>query len=402
MRILKALVLLLSLEFGVGSCYAQMNWLDIVRGAQPRVNLGVPPGVPASTPNFPQTSVDPNAPSYPSSGGYGAPMLVPNRKDWKLGVYVQNTEVGAVVTQVAPGSAGQQAGLEPNDVIVAVSSSRIGIVDNRPVELADEIRRNTDAYGRVSLLVFDSRQRMLQNIPVSMNSNSSAIAGSVALRDRIQLPFGSLLTVQIQNASKPFYEINGGKSVIRVDGTGPFAFELNCDPRYIDPRDQYQVYASISSGNQELYRLAQPVPVNPSALGQPLVMVLDRSTYGADGTSNPFPGGNVINAGYPSLDVNQLNQLFVQLLGRNPSNREILAWQAYLQQGNSINDLKVKLLSSAQFRERFGSENSYIQQLITSVYGRVPNQQELAFWMGRLQATGSPESVVTEMLSRSR
>jgi len=111
----------------------------------------------------------------------------------------------------------------------------------------------------------------------------------------------------------------------------------------------------------------------------------------------------LVNAGYPgTFGPNALNELFLQLLGRAPSAREVVAWQSYLQQGNSINDLKVKLMSSAQFRERFSNEATYVQQLITSLMNRAPNQQELAYWMTRMQATGSPEMVINEILAKNR
>ena len=411
-------------------CFGQTNWLNVAPSALPKINFGGQAGFPSTTPVPPTTNYNtsgaglpsstgfPSNLGYPATTGYG-PSLVANRKDWKLGVYVQSTDVGAVVTQVAPGSAGQQSGIEPNDVIVAVGGNRIGSFDNRIVELADEIRQNTDPTGRVSLLVLDSRQRVLKSLPVVMSSASSTLTGSVMTRDRMQLPYGTMLTVQIQNVSKPYYEIAGGKSVTRADGFGPFTFELNLDPRYLSPQDQYQVSASIFSGNQELYRLPQPIAFNLGSLGQAINLTLDRSNGlppsgntipgntipGNTIPGNSFPGssGNAINAGYPStLDSNAMTQLFLQLLGRAPSTREVLAWQAYLQQGNSIDDLKIKLLSSSQFRERFGSDSAYVQQLITTVMNRTPNQQELAYWMGRLQSTGSPETIIGEMLMKSR
>ena len=408
-------------------CFGQTIWLNVAPNALPKINFGGQAGFPSTTQapstlnysnsgaGLPSSSSAPSNTGFPSNVGYPAtmgygPSLVANRKDWKLGVYVQSTDVGAVVTQVTPGSAGQQSGIEPNDVIVAVGGNRIGSFDNRIVDLANEIRQNTDPMGRVSLLVLDSRQRVLKAIPVVMSSASSTLTGSVVTRDRMQLPYGTMLTVQIQNVSKPYYEIAGGKSVTRADGFGPFTFELNLDPRYLSPQDQYQVSASINSGNQELYRLPQPIAFNLGSLGQAINLTLDRSNglppsgNTIPGNTSPISSGNVIiNAGYPStLDSNAMTQLFLQLLGRAPSTREVLAWQAYLQQGNSIDDLKIKLLSSSQFRERFGSDSAYVQQLITSVMNRTPNQQELAFWMGRLQATGSPEKVIGEMLMKSR
>lgn len=403
------------------TCHAQ-GWLDYARNAQPKVNVGAPnnftpssgfPSTSYPSTSFPSTSApqtsslnaNPTNSGMTSNGSSGVgPMPVPNRKDWKLGVFVQNTDIGARVTQVEPGSAGQQAGLEPNDIIVAVGGSRIGAYDNRIVELAEELRRNTDNMGRVSLLVLDSRQQRLQALPVSMNSTSSSMTGSVTTRDRMQLPYGAVLTVQLQNASKPYYEILGGKSVTQANSGVPIPFELNFDPRYIDPRDQYQLIAFISSGNQELYRLSQPMPINPNALGQPINLTLEQSQGGGFASTGSVNNnqGNVVSVGYPSqVDSNAVNQMYIKILGRVPSAKETLAWNSYLQGGNSINDVAAKLLSSPQYRDRFSNESAYFQQVIQLTSNRVPSQQELSFWLTRLQATGSPEVVVGEILKKN-
>ncbi len=337
-------------------------------------------------------------------------MLAPARKDWKLGVYVDNREEGAVITQVAPGSAGQQAGLQPNDVIIAVGSSRIGQFDNRIVELAEEIRRNADSMGRISLLVFNARQRMLVPLSVSMNSTSTTLNGVVATRDRMQLPNGSALVVQLENVSNPYNLISGGKSVTRADGVGPYPFELHVDPRFLDSRDQYRLTAAITLGNQTLYGLPQPVSLNVNSLGQSISLMLEQASggqaIGIPGQPNYSPGvqNNIVNVGYAGngMQPNELNSLFYQLLNRAPTAAESVAWQSYLQQGNSITDLKVKLMSNIKFRERFRNDNDYVQQLITSLTSRVPDQQELSYWTSRLQATQSPETVIGEILQRNR
>ena len=407
-------------------CFGQSGWLLDYANAIPKVlNPGGSSNFNTSMQGFPSTTGFTNTPFAPSTynpsnpagygvggyNGYGgaATSLAPARKDWKLGVLIQNTDAGAVITQVAPGSAGQQAGLQQNDIIVAVGGSRIGTFDNRIIELADEIRRNADAMGHVSLLVFNARQRSINPLTVSMNSTSSTLTGTVATRDRLQLPYGATLTIQLQYVSKPFYEIAGGKSVTRADGVGPYGFELYFDPRFIDPRDQYQLAASISVGNQLMYGLAQPILVDINNLGQSLNFVLEKAAggqaFGGPGQSPFSPGslGNVVNAGYPgTLTPNMLNDLFFQLLGRPPSAREGVAWGAYLQQGNSINDLKAKLLSSSQFRDRFPNEAAYTQQLISSLTNRLPDQTELAFWITRMQSTGSPELVINEILAKNR
>lgn len=398
-------------------CFAQSSWLDF-SSAIPRV-LNGGAGLNTQAQGFPSTSGFTNTapptyttPTYdPSfngtsfgSGGFGGAgsMYAPARKDWKLGVYVQNSEAGAVITQVAPGSAGQQAGLQPNDIIVAVSGARIGNFDNRIVDLADEIRRSTDAYGRVSLLVFNARLGRLVPLAVSMNSTSSTLTGVVTTRDRNPLPYGSTLNVELQNVSKPFYVIAGGKSTTRAEGNGPFGFEIYFDPRYIDPRDQYQLIASISVGNQIIYGLPQPISVDVNNLGRPLNLLLEQAGGGL-AFSNPNNSvGNpvsVVSVGYPSsFGPAQLNELFMQVLNRLPSAREVVAWQQYLGQGNSPNDLKVKLISSAQFRERFAyNDTAYIDRMIQILKSRPSNQQEVAMWNARLQQTGSAELVANEI-----
>lgn len=370
-----------------------------------------------STSGFPSTQFNATGANLPSStgvnsgfnsGGFGGagPMLTPARRDWKLGVYVDNREEGAVVTQVVPGSAGQQAGLQPNDVIVAVGPSRIGNFDNRIIELAEEIRKNADPMGRVSLLVFNAIQRRLVPVVVSMNSTSTSLNGVIATRDRMQLPSGSALVVQLQNVSNPYNLISGGKSVTRADGVAPYPFELHIDPRYLDPRDQYQLTAYITLGSQMLYSLPQAVSVNVNNLAQPLSLIVESMSGGqAMGVPNYSSGGqgNIVNVGYPGIGIQpaDLNSLFFQLLNRAPSAAESVAWQSYLQQGNSINDLKIKLMSNIKFRERFVNDGAYVQELMRALTGRVPDQQELAFWTARLQSTQSPETVITEMLQRN-
>lgn len=404
MQYLKLTLAILATAFLNSTSFAQNSWLDF-GAALPKLNY---PSTSSNVPNYGVQNFNqpPNTGTAYSSLNNGINTRLVPARDWKLGVSVQNTEVGAVVLQTSPGTAAQQVGIEPRDIIVAVSGTRIGQFDNRIVELAEEIRRSTDPSGRVSLLVQDSRTLQLRPLLVTLTSGTNALAGSIMIRDQSQLPYGSVLTVQLQNASKPYYEIAGGKSVTRSEGFGPFPFEINYNPQFIDPRDQYQITAYISVNNQVIYSLLQPIVVNSNALNQPYNITLERSNSAIAGQPNPnFPNtpSNVVNVGYPSgVDPNVLNQLFLQLLGRTPSPRELLAWQSYLQQGNSINDVKVKLLTSEQYRNRFPNESAYIQQLITTVFNRTPNQSEMNYWVGRYQATRSPEQVVTEMLTQVR
>lgn len=392
------------------------SWLEF-NPALPKVTVptptGVPYGVPQSVPQPPGTL--PASLTNPAGAtSWSAPLVAPAR-NWKLGVYVRNLDVGALVQQVDGGSAAQLAGINVNDVIIAVSGSRIGEFDGRVVDIGDELRKNADALGRVSMVILDARTRSLRNIAVTLTATSGLTSGSATLADRASLPSGSVMTVQLQNASKPFFEVAGGKAVIRAEGTGPFPFALNYDPRYIDPRDQYQLMAYITWNNQVIYSLRQPIPIAASGLNQTFNLSLDRGNFTASAASvsslagipNP-PAGTISAAspGYGNLpgaaDTTGLNQLFQSILGRPATSAEILAWQNYLQQGNSINDVAIKLMSSPQFRERFPTDTSYVQQIFQNVTGRAPTPAESEAWVARLESVGSPERIIAEMLAQKK
>lgn len=98
------------IAFGVGiavlvsgeQVFAQSStWVDMLSGALPR-----------ST--FPTPST--TQPSASSTGNWGAPSYaggyLNTRRDWKLGVGIQNNEVGAIVTTVCWGARHSKSGLE--------------------------------------------------------------------------------------------------------------------------------------------------------------------------------------------------------------------------------------------------------------------------------------------------
>lgn len=349
----------------------------------------------------------------PTNGTLSAP-LVSSLRNWKLGVYVRNLDVGALVQQVDSGTAAQTAGINVGDLIVAVAGNRIGEFDGRVVDIGDELRRSADPYGRVSLLIQDSRTKNLRAAVVTLSATSGLTSGTVAVNDRTSLPSGSILTVQLTNVSKPFFEVAGGKAISRAEGVGPFPFSLNYDPRYIDARDQYALNAWITWNNQVIYSLRQPIQVAPAALGQTFPLVVERGNYITSPTTTSIPGISTSTAGtisaaspgYGSLpgaaDANALNQLFVAVLGRPASSSELLAWQAYLQQGKNLNDVAVKLMTSNQYRERFPTDTAYIQQVLLTLTGRAPTSAEVQAWVARLQSIGSAERVIEEMLAQRR
>jgi uncharacterized lipoprotein YbaY len=357
--------------------------------------------------------------------------LVPTTKQWKLGVVVRNTDLGAIVQTVEPNSAAQAAGIIPGDSIIAVSGTRIGEFDGRVVDIGEEIKRYVDSLGRVPLLIQDSRTRALRSSVVTLTSTATALSGSVSLADRGSLPIGSVLTIQLQNLTRPFYEVAGGKTVLKAEGTGPFRFDLFIDPRYLTPSDQYQLTAFVSSNNQVVYNLRQPVLVPVQGLNQLYNLALERpytpppasvattpNSFPANSfPTNSFPttglpppgGGGVVTASLPAapslpgqVSTDALNQVFVSLLGRQPSSRELIAWQDYMQQGHTLNDVAAKIMASPQFRERYATDQAYVQQVIQTLTGKLATSNDVNYWVGRMTALGSPEKMIAELTAQKK
>lgn len=388
------------------------SWTDF-SSAVPK--LAPPPATGAAWGTSGSYSLTPTAPGSAAApvGSVNTP-LISSPRNWKLGVYVRNLDIGALVQQIDAGSAAQLAGINIGDVVVAVAGYRVGEFEGRVVDIADELRRSADPYGRVSLLIQDGRTKNLRVANVTLNATSGLTSGTVMVGDRASLPSGSVLTVMLSNVSKPFFEVAGGKAVSRAEGTGPFPFSLNYDPRYIDPRDQYALNAWITWNNQVIYSARQPIAIAPSGLNQTFQLVVDRGNYLPSSKPTTTPGfvttaAGTVSAASPgygnvpgATDANALNQLFVAVLGRPASSKEILAWQAYLQQGFTLNDVTVKLMTSSQYRERFPTDTAYIQQVLQTLTGQPPSTADVQAWVTRLQSVGSAERVIQEMLAQRR
>lgn len=409
----------------IGTTVQAQSWLGF-NAAVPKVAPGYGGGVsvnaPGVAPSYPPTGVPAAGPTGLSSA---SPTLVPTTKQWKLGVVVRNTELGAIVQTVEPNSAAQTAGIIPGDSIIAVSGTRIGEFDGRVVDIGEEIKRYVDSLGRVPLLIQDSRTRALRASVVTLTSTATALSGSVSLADRGSLPLGSVLTVQLQNLTRPFYEVAGGKTVLKAEGTGPFRFDLFIDPRYLTPSDQYQLTAFVSSNNQVVYNLRQPVLVPVQGLNQLYNLALERPytppPASVATTPNSFPansftansfnpaGAGVVTASLPAapslpgqVSTDALNQVFVSLLGRQPSSRELIAWQDYMQQGHTLNEVAAKIMASPQFRERYATDQAYVQQVIQTLTGKLATSNDVNYWVGRMTALGSPEKMIAELTAQKK
>lgn len=391
-----AMVACLALAFQ-STAFAQ-SWLGF-NAAVPKVAPGYGGSVSVTSPGVAVTN-----PGLPATSPV-APTLVPTTRPWKLGVVVRNTDIGAIVQSVEPNSAAQLAGIIPGDTIIAVSGTRIGEFDGRVVDIGEEIKRYVDGSGRVSLLLQDSRSHALKASVVTLSSTATALSGTAILADRSSLPLGSVLTVQLQNLTRPFYEVAGGKAVLKAEGVGPFRFDLFLDPRYLTPTDQYQLTAFVSWNNQIIYSLRQPILVPAQGFNQQYNLALERVASVAP--TNATPG--VVTSALPptpalpgQVSTDALNQVFVSLLGRQPSSKELIAWQDYMQQGHTLNEVAAKIMASPQFRERYATDQAYVQQVIQTLTGKLATSSDVNYWVGRMQTLGSPEKMIAEMMAQTR
>lgn len=109
----------------------------------------------------------PRAQAVPAPGQEGRSRIVAPR--WRLGVYAVNTRTGVRITQVMPGTAAANQGLEPGDRIVSVDGYQVGYVRGRLYPLGDELQRRAGPRGNVLLLVQNVRTQELQNMEVTLD-----------------------------------------------------------------------------------------------------------------------------------------------------------------------------------------------------------------------------------------
>ena len=110
----------------------------------------------------------PDASVQPRLKEFG-PRIVPPRSDWRLGVWVYNTETGVVITRVQRGSAAEREGLERGDRIVTVGGYQIGFVEDYLYPLGYELQRQADRRGNVALLVQNVRTDKLMSMRVRLD-----------------------------------------------------------------------------------------------------------------------------------------------------------------------------------------------------------------------------------------
>lgn len=365
--------------------------------SNPQLNYPVGPLYPSTTPVNPQPTV-PNPGNYPTAPDPSRNRILPTQpgytpttdpsqlKKWRLGVYSKDTDTGVRIYDVVNGGAAYRAGLEINDQIVAVSGYQVGYVNGQLFDCATEFDRSADKNGWVTLLVQDSRNGQLKNIPVQLDSRLSTLNGSIALQNRQNLPANAIVNVELKeiigNNNNP---VTFASTQVDKISQYPIPFSLDYDPAHVASNGRYAVYASVLVNGREVYRTSQLQPVAAQQGGiRTVALQLDQ----VQPATGPYPRAPQTQIG-EEAQIAQIVKWFNDYIGRNPSDRELVAYLSAIRQGQTMAQIQLSLLANENFFNRCDADKRvYIERLHQMLIGRNPTGDELNYWVGRYDAQG--------------
>lgn len=316
-------------------------------------------------------------------GDAGWPGATASRNSWQLGVTGKNMDVGVMIESIAPGSAASRRGLSVGDVIVCVDGDQVGVVGSKIYDMTEELNKHADANGGVTLLVQYRRNGQLRNLPIQLDSNQAGLTGTLVVQNGM-VPANSIVTVQLQNETRPYFAIRNGQQTFRATaGTqNAIPFSINFDPSYISPGDRYLVRAFVTYNGNTIYETTQPTYVltqgNPRTAQ---LMLSARSMTFAGQQGNPVQA--VSYGGYDNIST-QVTAAYQRYLGRNPTSLEIAAWHSVPDPEYRIGRLPSELMATQEYFDRTGNNNvAWLERVFTEIIGHVPSSYEQQLWMGR-------------------
>lgn len=308
----------------------------------------------------------------------------PAENRWRLGVMSRDTDVGVQIHEVVRGSAASRAGLEPDDIIVAVHGYQVGIVNGSLFELSREFERHADRQGMVTMLVQDHRSRSLMNVSVQLDSRYSQVEGAITLQNNSRFPRNSTIVVELQEivrqgaapltiTRKEIKDFNPNQNRV------PFVLEY--DPAQVSHRGEYVLTATVNNDGRAAFKTIQAFAVNSQGYGdgRQVAMQLDpvRPTY-----DSPIQIDQ-------DAQIATIVKWFNEYLGRAPSDRELTVWLETLQRGYTLRQVQLELLGHNQFFNRCGQDKeTYITRVHQLLIGREPTVAEKEYWLSRYDAQG--------------
>jgi putative lipoprotein len=152
---------------------------------------------------------------------------------------------------------------------------------------AADARRNAAPADRQGCCMDTTRRAALAGIFAALASPRAALAqdgvitGTAAYRERIALPPGAVLEVELRDTARADASAEALASA-RVETTGqvPIPFTLRFDPARLDPLGTYAVAARLSFGGRVQFRSDRlhPVPTRGAGAGAQVEILLVRAT----------------------------------------------------------------------------------------------------------------------------
>lgn len=299
---------------------------------------------------------------------------------WRLGVAIENVDTGVMLTEVEPGMPAALAGLTRGDVIVNVEGFQVGYLEGALYDLGDEIQRRVDQQGRIDFLVFDSRNRRMKALPVTLVQQSAGgVRGEVVCRERITLTPQAVLTVRLRDVTYPNWQnVAVGQHVIPNPKHPPIPFAIEVDPATIYPDHKYALDAWLVDRGQIVLQSSAVVPVTPLTNSGKLQVSLVK--VGAS-----VPANNTYAVG----QLDQIGQWYRQYLGRAATSQELTVWQSHLQAGRSPQDILAYILGSPEYFDRMGNQRDpYLAAVYSNLMGRQPTAADLQQFATQYQQYG--------------
>ncbi|MCA9053560.1 MAG: YbaY family lipoprotein [Planctomycetaceae bacterium] len=319
-------------------------------------------------------------------------------QQWQLGVQVQNTTTGVVLTQVLPGSPAANGGLRVGDRILAVGGHQVGYVDGRLVDLGDEINQHIGPNGQITLLVFNAQQGQVQSGPLTLTSTGGNLQGTAVVQGgSVRLSRQAMMTVQMRDTSHNHWTgVVVAQTSVRA-WRSPISFQLAYNPTQVYPGHRYAIDAEITDQGRVVYRTNTPAVFVPGAGNNAITLVLTPAAIQVPGVGVPgtgIPGVGVLpGGGGVYFPYDQVNGWYQSYLGRQPTAQELQSWQQHVQQGRPVNDIQAYLLGSSEYYDRQRNDpNQYLRGVYQSLRGREPTPQQLQDWRQQYDRTGGVRS----------
>jgi hypothetical protein len=321
--------------------------------------------------------------SYGSARYYPDDDYQPNR--WQLGVKVKNLDTGVQLTSVNRHGVAERNGLDAGDVIISVAGYQVGYVDRRLYDLSDEIARNVNRQGRVTLLVLRNRDNRLINnyldfnlgpidpgtpggpgLPDEGHTHHIAIRGDITGRGGIRLSNRAVQIARILDITHPSWKnVVISRAVERNPGQFPLNFGIAFEGRH---GHKYAVDAIIYDGGVQYQT--------------------DRIAFDASTDRNATVKLRVVSEN-PIYDP---TTWYRSNLGRAPSAREHAAWREQMEQGYSQDEIEAQILAGSEFYDRNrgsgGNPGDYVRGVTRAAAGRDPSPEELRRYSDQLRQPG--------------